>query len=121
VRSKLIIMFVVLLLSITSCAHKSQIVPNESTTNKVKVARISINGVYTDQGYLVEKIFPKSPAESAGLKEGDLMLNVDNVKISSGKGFRDLLNKSVNSEREVEILILRAGNPMTIRLKPRII
>jgi membrane-associated protease RseP (regulator of RpoE activity) len=119
-RSNLIIMFVVLFLSIMSCAHQAQIIQNESSSNKVKVARVGINGISTDKGFLIEKVSPKLPAASAGIKEGDLLLTVDNVKITSRKNFRHLIEKSVSSEREVEISLLRSGQPITIRLKPAI-
>lgn len=70
-------------------AQKLHAVEFRGSTNKIKVARIGVNGTYTGNGYLVEQMRPKGSAEIAGIKEGDILLKIDNIKISSQKGWND--------------------------------
>lgn len=122
------IIFIILVLLcclISGCAtmpgsiqHKPELVQSESTNNKVKDAVIGIDGTFTNQSYIVKKVGPKSPAEIAGIMEGDLLITVDSKKFPSRKGFRDLIRNAISPERDVEISFLRSGNQVVIRLKP---
>jgi membrane-associated protease RseP (regulator of RpoE activity) len=121
---KIFIAQLVLLMTLTACAGGGNlnIIKDESTDNKVKVARLGLRiSKVSDQGYSVTKVNAKSPAESTGIMEGDLLLSVDKIKISSQKVFRSLLDKSMSSDREVEINLLRADTPMLVRVKPKIL
>ena len=50
-------------------------------------------GYETDTGVIVSRIDPDSPAQSAGLRPGDLVLEVDRQKAATAKAFADAVNK----------------------------
>ena len=62
-----------------------------------------LNGKYTgigveitltkDKEIIINQVFSNSPASDAGLKKGDVIASVDNVKVKSSAHFRYLLYK----------------------------
>lgn len=68
-----------------------------------------------DGALRIQAIAPDSPAQKAGLKENDVILSVNNVKLSDAVGFGEIIRsrragefvtlkvKSANSERIVEV------------------
>ncbi|MEO8720286.1 MAG: aspartyl protease family protein [Ginsengibacter sp.] len=69
----------------------------------------SINGVV-----IVDDIVEGSPAEKSGLKNGDIIMGVDNDFSSDVEVYKNLLQKTSNS---IRILILRDSKPEIIFLK----
>jgi serine protease Do len=64
-------------------------------------------------GVLIEKIMPGGPAESAGLKEGDIILEADGVKIrNSGNLIKYIGTAAVG--KKVSLKILRDGKSMEV-------
>ncbi len=64
----------------------------------------------------VEEVVAESPAARAGLRGGDLIIDVDGNQIGS---FTDLLRiVSVNPERELAVTFERDGKPMTVKVTP---
>ena len=64
----------------------------------------------------VEEVVAESAAARAGLKPGDLIVDVDGSAIAS---FTDLLRVvSVNPERELAVTFERNGAPMTVKITP---
>lgn len=70
-----------------------------------------------DAGVRVERVIPDSPAERAGLKKGDVLLSLDGEKVSNPSEVRDFL-RDLEEEKEVQVEILRDGDPMTIQITP---
>jgi serine protease Do len=65
------------------------------------------------QGTFVERVFPKTAAEEAGMKRGDIILKVNDTEIHS----RDELIKVVRAHlpgEKIRLLIIRDGEEMTI-------
>jgi len=64
-------------------------------------------------GVIVSEVFKDSPAEKAGIKEGDLIIAFDGKKVESS---RDLVNKVTSTEvgKKIPVSIMRAGKPMTV-------
>lgn len=58
-----------------------------------------------------------SPAEKAGLKTGDLILEVDGKKLTELAEFTELIKEK--SDRETKILISREGNNLLYSVTPR--
>lgn len=65
------------------------------------------------EGALVSQVFEQSPAETAGFKVGDIILEIDGVKISSSQDVvREVLKKAVG--QKVQFAILREGKRMNL-------
>jgi S1-C subfamily serine protease len=61
------------------------------------------------------RITEKSPAEKAGLKEGDVILKFDNQLVSTYKEMRNILNEK-DAGDEVEVEIRRGDKTMTLKV-----
>lgn len=59
-----------------------------------------------------------SPARSAGLKEGDLIISVDSRKVGSTQELKEALNDALTDSGEVEITYERDGSEHIAVLKP---
>jgi serine protease Do len=65
------------------------------------------------QGTFVERVFPKTAAQDAGIKRGDIILKVNDTEIKS----RDELIKVVRAHlpgEKIRLLIIRDGEEMTL-------
>jgi S1-C subfamily serine protease len=71
-------------------------------------ADIWANGVAGDRGVEVMEVMPGSPAETAGLRAGDVVIAVDGTRINSIDDIHRLLNRTAPGAR-VRVEILRAG------------
>jgi serine protease Do len=65
------------------------------------------------EGALVSQVYEGSPAEKAGLKVGDIVVEIDGKKI---KNSQDLVHEVLKKEvgQKVEIEIIREGKPMKV-------
>jgi serine protease Do len=61
------------------------------------------------------RITEKSPAEKAGLKEGDVILKFDNQLVSTYKEMRNILNEK-DAGDEVEVEIRRGDKTMALKV-----
>ncbi len=68
-------------------------------------------------GVAIEKVVPDSPADKAGLKKGDVLVRIGGEKIQNAGDIRESL-RNLESSQELEVEILRDGNPMTVRITP---
>jgi serine protease Do len=64
-------------------------------------------------GVLVTEVEEDSPAEEAGLKAGDVILNVDRERVDSPGDLREVIRDHEAGD-EVEIVVVRKGEEMTI-------
>jgi len=73
-------------------------------------------GVKEATGIIVVKVYGDSPAEKAGIKEGDLVLTFDNQQV---KASRDLIRmvSSYEVSAELPVKILREGKEITLKVK----
>jgi Do/DeqQ family serine protease len=73
-------------------------------------------GVGADEGILVNQVMPKSPAEAAGLKTGDLILSVDGKPM---KDPRQLQRTIADAEigKTLELTILREREKRTLKVQ----
>jgi serine protease Do len=72
-------------------------------------------GIYTegtDAGLTVRQVAPDSPAAKAGLKEGDLILQVNNKKMAVRTEFRD----AIRARRAGELVTLKVKSGTVERL-----
>lgn len=68
-----------------------------------------------EQGVLVEEV-SEGPADQAGIVPGDVILLIDNKKISTSKMLRELVD-DLPRGRSIPVLIHRDGNPMFLAIK----
>jgi serine protease Do len=73
-------------------------------------------GVADGRGLLVSEVRPDSPAGKAGLKAGDIIVQIDGTAVANS----DELVKAVNvkKEGEVEVTFIRDKERRTVRLTP---
>jgi serine protease Do len=69
----------------------------------------------SDHGVLVEEI-KVGPAQKAGIRKGDVILLINNIKIKDASHFNELV-KSLPKGRSIPILIQRRGGPIFLALK----
>ena len=69
-----------------------------------------------DQGVVVSKV-SDGPAERAGIREGDLILMLDNRKIANSGDFERIADELAQG-KAVSVLVQRQGNPIFLALKP---
>lgn len=88
---------------------------NPEVKEKVK-SRIGIN-LATDKGVLLVNVVPRSPAASAGLKEGDVIQSIDNQSVSKIEEVQKIVeNSKIGSP--VTLQVLRNGQTTQIAVKP---
>ena len=73
-------------------------------------------GLPRKDGVVIGRVMPRSPAEAAGLKPGDLVLSLDGKTITD-PGQADGLVADLEVGSEVEIAIRRGKEAKTLRLK----
>ncbi len=72
-------------------------------------------GIKIDHGVVVNKVYPNSPAQKAGLKEGDVILKCNNETITTSSELQKVvMNSKVGSE--LKLTILRDGKEMTVKV-----
>ena len=69
-----------------------------------------------DRGVVVSKV-SNGPAERAGIREGDLILMLNNEKVTSSDDFKRLVAE-LPQGKAVSVLVQRQGNPIFLALKP---
>jgi serine protease Do len=68
-------------------------------------------------GVLVTKL-DNGPAKKAGVRVGDLVLMLDNIKVPSAKAFKGIV-RNLSPGKAVPLLVQRQGNPIFLALKPQ--
>ncbi len=71
----------------------------------------------TKEGLVIRKVLPKTPAQRAGLREGDLILKADGKEIRSVTDLKLVLYKK-KPEDKVKLLVLRNGHQLKISVGP---
>ncbi|MYM67007.1 RIP metalloprotease RseP [Pseudoduganella sp. FT55W] len=66
---------------------------------------------------VVQQVMPGSPAERAGLREGDLLIAVDGTPVADGIAFIDIIRASAG--KTVQVDLQRAGRPLTLSMAPQ--
>ena len=72
--------------------------------------------ISSDAGILITEVAEDSPAEKAGLKMGDVLLEYDGQKVSSPRRITKLV-RGTEPDTEVDIRILRKGQEKNLRVK----
>ncbi|MGD0264848.1 MAG: Do family serine endopeptidase [Candidatus Methylomirabilota bacterium] len=73
-------------------------------------------GVGADEGILVNQVMPKSPAEAAGLKTGDLILSLDGKPVKDPRELQRLIGDA-EIGKSIEFTILRDKARQTVKVQ----
>jgi hypothetical protein len=68
---------------------------------------------YSGNGFRLSGVVAGSPAEAAGLKEGDVVVRMNNVAVTGLKDFSDLL-KTLHPGDRVSVTFVRSGAELTV-------
>ena len=72
-------------------------------------------GLKEKEGALISQLYEGSPAEKAGLKVGDIVIEIDGKEIENSQSVvREVLKKQVG--QQVEIVVLRDGKRKTVSI-----
>jgi len=66
-------------------------------------------------GLRVTKVGSKSPSEESGIKEGDILLKLNDTALEKREQLQDLL-KEMSAGDEIKLELLREGKPQTLTL-----
>ena len=72
-------------------------------------------GIEDGNGVLINEVDKDSPADKAGLKAGDVIVAVDDEKVSDSRDLQDLIQDK-EAGTTASIGIMREHNPMTIKV-----
>src|SRR5437868_2280693 len=84
-------------------------------TQEVTRENFSKFGLRDVRGVAVEKVMDKSPAEAAGLKEGDVIVKFNGDEISSVRKLTRLIGE-VSPDHQATVTILRGGREQDINV-----
>ena len=74
------------------------------------------NQLPVDHGVMIVRVVPSGPAEQAGLKEDDIIVEIDNIPVNNSQQLQDvLLKKDVG--QTVSVKIYRGNQQLTVKVK----
>jgi len=73
-------------------------------------------GVSADEGILVNQVMPKSPAEAAGIKVGDLILSLDGKPIKDARQMQRLVAEA-EIGKTIEVVVLRDKTKRALKVQ----
>ena len=73
-------------------------------------------GLLRPVGTLVTRVNPKSPAEQAELKIGDVIVQFNGIRVEHDSHLTNLVKLS-NVGQKVDVVILREGKPLTLQVR----
>jgi C-terminal processing protease CtpA/Prc len=71
-----------------------------------------------DEGLIVESVFPDSPAAKAGVKEGDILLKIDEKELVDIDQLMKAVQEAGKEDKELSIAIARGEEKLTLKVKP---
>lgn len=86
------------------------VIPNQAKTNE---AFLGVVTEATEQGAKINQVSDESPAAKAGLKEGDIITKVNDIKIDGPAALYEAVGKS-KPEDKVTISYIRVGKTNTL-------
>lgn len=90
---------------------------NEEMRDRINQDEDFDTTIEADQGVVIVRVMPGTPAETAGLKQGDLITKVGGNIVED---VTDVQSQVENGgiDEDLEVSIIRAGKPQNINVKP---
>ena len=73
-------------------------------------------GIESNQGVLVNRVFPGSPAEQVGIRPGDVLTHFDGLPLADGGHYRNQAAQA-KPDSEVELSLLRDGRRLQVSVR----
>lgn len=95
--------------------------PSSRIDNRLKAAIANLSDEQKkelkldNQGGVLIKRVQDGPAKEAGLRAGDVIIMIDNVKVKNTKHLKEIVNK-LPGNKAIPLLIQRHGNPLFLAL-----
>lgn len=70
-------------------------------------------------GVKLDGVSPDGPAEKAGLKDGDLIVEIGGKQVTSVANYMTIMNQQ-KAGVEIEVVIMRKGTKMTVKVTPTV-
>lgn len=86
--------------------------------DKIDADRAKELGARPHEGVYIARVFPKSPAEEAGLRTNDVIQAVDGRPITSAGGLQEIVERFVPGSKH-EIRLFRGGATSTVHVTAR--
>lgn len=90
----------------------------EATLKKSKAQKMASDWGLHSAELFVERPVPGSPAEKAGLRQGDRLVGVGNITVHSFFELKDAIQKSGEEQGKVQLRIEREGKAISYDLTP---
>ncbi|MCX7994512.1 MAG: DegQ family serine endoprotease [candidate division WOR-3 bacterium] len=84
----------------------------EDLTNEIKEA-LNLSSL---DGVLINEVIPNSPADDAGIKEGDVIIEYEGKKVTDVQSFR-LMVASTTPGKTVKLKLIRNGKELELKVK----
>lgn len=104
-------------LSFTGDIKHKPLIPPQEKERKVSIGTIP-DFTYKGTGYRIEGVLKGSPAEEAGLEEGDIILEIDRKPITGLKDYSEVL-KNFKPGNKIILKIDRAGSIIILEVTVR--
>jgi serine protease Do len=88
------------------------------TIRDLEEADTKTNKVPSLSGVLIEEVAPDSPAEKAGLKKGDVVVEFDGERVRSVRQFTRLVQETP-AGRRIQTGVVRDGQRVAVTVEPR--
>jgi serine protease Do len=73
-------------------------------------------GLATKDGVLINEVFPDSPAASAGMQDGDVVLKLNGAKVANPRDLQEGVERAP-IDSSLPLVILRDGKQLTLNIK----
>jgi len=109
-----------LLFFATPCLAGQNLV--ETTSNFIKRPQIGTTWSVNPEGFfVVDMVIKDSPAELAGIKPNDLIIEVDGIRFNDRREWNRLVDKYVKHNRPITLTIKRSGQKKKFQVLPKIV
>ncbi|MEJ6480108.1 PDZ domain-containing protein [Nostoc punctiforme UO1] len=76
--------------------------------------------ILADQGILIIRVVPNSPAARIGLRPGDVIRTINNQPVTISEGVQQILEKN-GLNNSLQIQVLRNGQNLVFTVKPELL